>query len=82
MFSSLGIDCSFDRTTLVIAHRLSTVVDADCILVLKDGVIIERGRHDDLLRLNGEYASMWEIQSRQMQQQEILSDKGKSEILL
>ncbi|MDI7776105.1 ABC transporter ATP-binding protein/permease [Asticcacaulis sp. EMRT-3] len=55
-------DVSKNRTTLVIAHRLSTVVAADEILVLKDGVISERGRHHDLMRQNGLYASMWERQ--------------------
>jgi ATP-binding cassette subfamily B protein len=50
------------RTTLVIAHRLSTVIDADEILVLDHGQIIERGRHSELLALNGHYASMWNKQ--------------------
>jgi ATP-binding cassette subfamily B protein len=50
---------SADRTTIVIAHRLSTVVDADEILVLDAGRIVERGRHDALLRRGGIYARMW-----------------------
>ncbi len=50
------------RTTLVIAHRLSTVIDADEILVLDHGQIIERGRHGELIALNGHYASMWNKQ--------------------
>ncbi|EJF90649.1 ABCB family ABC transporter ATP-binding protein/permease [Bartonella tamiae] len=50
------------RTTLVIAHRLSTVVNADEILVLKQGRIIERGKHDVLLKKSGLYASMWNKQ--------------------
>ena len=50
------------RTTLVIAHRLSTVVNADEILVLDKGVISERGSHDALLALNGTYAAMWNRQ--------------------
>jgi ATP-binding cassette, subfamily B, heavy metal transporter len=50
------------RTTLVIAHRLSTVIDADEILVLDHGQIIERGRHSELLSQNGHYASMWNKQ--------------------
>lgn len=52
-----------DRTALVIAHRLSTIVDADQILVLKDGEIVERGRHESLLAMNGEYARMWRLQA-------------------
>ncbi len=50
---------SQNRTTLVIAHRLSTVVAADEILVLDKGVVAERGRHDELLAADGLYASMW-----------------------
>ncbi|MDK9696213.1 MAG: ABC transporter ATP-binding protein/permease [Siculibacillus sp.] len=50
---------SQNRTTLVIAHRLSTVVNADEILVLEQGVVAERGRHEELLEKGGLYASMW-----------------------
>ena len=50
------------RTTLVIAHRLSTIVGADEIIVLDQGVIVERGAHHDLLRQGGLYASMWNRQ--------------------
>lgn len=53
---------SRNRTTLVIAHRLSTVVDADEILVLDAGRVIERGRHEDLLSRDGAYAAMWNRQ--------------------
>ena len=53
---------SADRTTLVIAHRLSTVVNADEIIVLSDGVIVERGRHDALLEHDGMYADLWQRQ--------------------
>ena len=55
-------EVSRNRTSLVIAHRLSTVIDADEILVLDHGSIIERGRHSDLLAQNGHYASMWNKQ--------------------
>jgi ATP-binding cassette subfamily B protein len=50
------------KTTLVIAHRLSTVVDAHEILVMEEGRIIERGSHEALLALGGRYASMWALQ--------------------
>ncbi|HEX3810150.1 MAG TPA: ABC transporter ATP-binding protein/permease [Rhizomicrobium sp.] len=53
---------SRNRTTLVIAHRLSTVVDADEIIVLDKGQIVERGRHAELVAKNGAYASMWNKQ--------------------
>jgi ATP-binding cassette, subfamily B, heavy metal transporter len=55
-------EVSADRTTLVIAHRLSTVVDADEILVLDQGRVVERGRHAMLLAQNGRYAAMWRRQ--------------------
>ncbi len=51
-----------NKTTLVIAHRLSTVVDAHEILVMEAGHIIERGNHAQLLQLNGRYAEMWALQ--------------------
>jgi ATP-binding cassette, subfamily B, heavy metal transporter len=53
---------SSNKTTLVIAHRLSTVVDAHEILVMDSGRIIERGTHADLLAQNGRYAQMWALQ--------------------
>ncbi len=53
---------SRDRTTVVIAHRLSTVIDADEIIVLDKGVIAERGTHTALLRKKGLYAAMWNRQ--------------------
>ncbi|SCZ50172.1 ABCB family ABC transporter ATP-binding protein/permease [Thiohalomonas denitrificans] len=56
-----------ERTTLVIAHRLSTVVDADQILVMDQGRIIERGSHRQLLERNGQYAHMWTLQLKQQE---------------
>ena len=46
------------RTTLVVAHRLQTIVHADRILVIEGGVVVESGRHDDLVRRNGRYANV------------------------
>ncbi|PSJ17863.1 ABCB family ABC transporter ATP-binding protein/permease [Nitrosomonas supralitoralis] len=54
-----------NRTTLTIAHRLSTIVDADQILVMDQGRIIERGTHQQLLAINGQYARMWELQRQE-----------------
>ncbi|GAA0554064.1 ABC transporter ATP-binding protein [Halorubrum ejinorense] len=52
-----------DRTTFVIAHRLSTVTDADTALVLEDGAVVERGSHEDLLDADGLYAKLWGVQA-------------------
>ena len=62
-----GIQAELDRiargrTTLVIAHRLSTVMDADQIIVLDQGHILERGTHRELLGQDGAYAQMWALQ--------------------
>ncbi len=55
-------DIRNDRTTLIVSHRISTIRDADLICVLHDGRIIERGTHDELLKLGGEYADLYERQ--------------------
>jgi ATP-binding cassette subfamily B protein len=52
-----------DRTTIAIAHRLSTVRNADCIYVMEYGKLVEQGRHEELLERNGIYASLWRVQS-------------------
>src|SRR5580693_6238490 len=64
------------RTTLVIAHRLSTIVGADMILVLDDGIIVERGTHQELLARSGLYASMWNRQREAEKARELLAEVG------
>jgi ATP-binding cassette subfamily B protein len=65
------------RTTLVIAHRLSTVVAADEILVLDEGLIVERGTHAQLLVLGGLYAGMWNRQREAEAAREKLREAGE-----
>ncbi|MDX0404205.1 ATP-binding cassette domain-containing protein [Sinorhizobium medicae] len=72
---------SRNRTTLVIAHRLSTVINADEIIVLKDGVIAERGTHGELIDRNGLYASMWSRQREATQAEEQLKRVRESDDL-
>jgi ATP-binding cassette subfamily B protein len=50
------------RTVITIAHRLSTIADADRILVLENGLVVEEGKHDDLLARNGRYHALWSMQ--------------------
>ena len=59
------------KTSLVIAHRLSTVVEAHEILVMDSGRIIERGTHEELLAAGGRYSSMWNMQLNQAESAEI-----------
>ena len=56
-------EMSQGRTVITIAHRLSTIADADQIVVLENGVIVERGRHEELLGTNGRYSAMWARQA-------------------
>ncbi|MBC8158101.1 MAG: ABC transporter ATP-binding protein/permease [Alphaproteobacteria bacterium] len=65
-------EVSTDRTTLIIAHRLSTVVDVDEILVLDGGLIVERGNHPRLLAEGGVYAEMWTRQQEATRAREVL----------
>jgi ATP-binding cassette subfamily B protein len=62
------------RTTLVIAHRLSTVMDADQILVLSYGRVVERGTHRQLLDAKGEYARMWALQQEEARAKAVLEE--------
>jgi ATP-binding cassette, subfamily B, bacterial len=52
-----------NRTTIAIAHRLSTIPHIDCIYVIDKGEIVEQGKHEDLLVIDGIYASLWRLQS-------------------
>ena len=67
-------EVSVDHTTLVIAHRLSTVVDADEIIVLDKGAIVERGTHRELLARHGRYAAMWNKQQEAALYQQRLAE--------
>ena len=69
---------SRNRTTLVIAHRLSTIVGADEIIVLDQGVIVERGTHHQLLAKSGLYASMWNRQREAAEAREKLALRSRT----
>lgn len=65
-----------DRTMVIIAHRLSTIRHADQILVLDNGKIVERGKHDEQQKLNGKYAELWRCQAQDLR--ELMSDDSVS----
>mmetsp|Transcript_10566 Transcript_10566/g.26622 ORF Transcript_10566/g.26622 Transcript_10566/m.26622 type:complete len:697 (-) Transcript_10566:7-2097(-) len=73
-------EVSVGRTTICIAHRLSTTVDANQILVMKEGRIVERGSHQELLAIRGEYYEMW--QAQQDAAQDATGDEDQSPLLL
>ncbi|KAL7881941.1 hypothetical protein AOLI_G00087900 [Acnodon oligacanthus] len=58
------------RTSIVVAHRLSTIISSDLILVLHEGQIVERGRHEELLAMQGQYSAMWQKQQEQQERPE------------
>jgi ATP-binding cassette subfamily B protein len=64
------------KTTLLIAHRLSTVVDAHEILVMDTGRIVERGTHNELLALGGRYAQMWSLQQQSSEGEKFVEVMG------
>ncbi|XP_066517827.1 ATP-binding cassette sub-family B member 6 [Hoplias malabaricus] len=70
--ASLAKVCA-NRTTIVVAHRLSTIIGADQILVIREGQIAERGRHEELLAKGGLYSDMW-LRQQQAQDSELSSD--------
>lgn len=61
-----------NRTALIIAHRLSTIVQATQILVMHQGEIVERGTHDELMKMQGNYANMWNLQQNEIEAEEIV----------
>lgn len=63
-----------NRTTIIIAHRLSTIIHADEIFVLKDGEIVERGKHEELISYEGMYHSMWQAQLTNNQETTAISN--------
>ena len=71
-------EVSINRTTVIVAHRLSTVISADEILVLDEGQIVERGTHKYLLTSNKVYASMWRKQQEAKQALETLDREGQA----
>lgn len=72
-----------NRTTIIIAHRLSTIINADEIIVLKNGEIVERGKHEELISYGGVYRDMWQAQlqsDNEIQQQNSQVEDSKSNL--
>lgn len=67
---------SENRTVLMIAHRLSTVVNADKIIVLEQGCVVERGSHGELLSRHGAYARLWQLQQREGMEQRAAASRA------
>ncbi|OIQ76681.1 putative multidrug export ATP-binding/permease protein [mine drainage metagenome] len=65
---------SLGRTTLVIAHRLATVRDADKIVVMQQGLLVDQGRHEDLIARSGVYADLYNLQFRPAEQTHAAAD--------
>jgi subfamily B ATP-binding cassette protein MsbA len=64
------------RTSIVIAHRLSTILSADIIFVIKDGAIVERGRHEDLMQAGGLYAELFQLQFQSQEAKPLLTNSA------
>ena len=69
---------SNDATTMVIAHRLSTVVDADEIVVMENGKVVESGTHPNLLSMKGLYYRLWEMQKSDSESDSSVQTSGRS----
>lgn len=67
------------RTTVIVAHRLSTIQRADEILLISKGSVAERGTHQELLQMNGEYAGLWALQSSGRGEAGKTDEAGKGE---
>lgn len=65
-----------NRTRIVVAHRLTTIVNADRILVIQDGSIIEQGKHQELLKRKGAYSSIWNRQVQEAKKEETKEING------